>query len=491
MPTASAIPGEVPDSEIFAHRDRHAKAVMQTFYRSPEFCGSCHKANLPNPLNEYKFIRAFTTYDEWQNSKFSRRNPLTFYQAAYTTCQGCHMPRSAAAEGEYGAKKGMFASHRWPAGNTAVPFYYGFDEQLKQTLEFLKTGLYLNVDIFGMRALPGGNLSAPLGSSPFTLAQGQAVETLVVIQNKNIGHSLVPEVRDLYEPWVEFVVKDSASREIYHSGFVKPDGAIDPQAHSFTNRPVNTDGNFVDNHKVWTIHSMAYDNSIQAGRSALIRYRWRVPAGATGPLTVTARVNYRHLRQSYLNNVFGTDHPAYPIVELAARTRTFVIGENPAVAPEANDNPDWMRWNNLGIAYLDQLQYSFALKMFETVVKMRPDYADAYINLGLTNIEWEKYSEARPSLEKALALDPHNARALYYLGLVDRREGNTEAEIADFEKVVAQYPDSRDARRELGISYYQQHRSADARISSKRCSASIPTMWPRITTWRFSIAAWG
>ncbi len=39
-----------------------------------------------------------------------------------------------------------------------------------------------------------------------------------MIQNKNIGHSLIPEVRDLYEAWVEFTVKDAAGKEIYHSG---------------------------------------------------------------------------------------------------------------------------------------------------------------------------------------------------------------------------------------------------------------------------------
>ena len=54
------------------------------------FCAACHKANLPNPLNGYKFIPAFSAYDDWQNSKFSQRNPLTFYQAEFTTCQGSH-----------------------------------------------------------------------------------------------------------------------------------------------------------------------------------------------------------------------------------------------------------------------------------------------------------------------------------------------------------------------------------------------------------------
>jgi cytochrome c-type biogenesis protein CcmH/NrfG len=456
------IPGMVPDSEILSHLDRHSKAVMQPFYRSPEFCAACHKANLPNPLNDYKWIRAFTAYDEWQNSKFSQRNPLTFYQADFSSCQGCHMKRAANTLPEPGAKNGTFATHSWPAGNTAVPFYYGFDEQLAKTVAFLKTGNYLNVDLFAIKKANEDKMIAPLGSTPFTLAAGDVVQALAVIQNKNIGHSLIPEVRDLYEAWVEFEVTDSTGKEIYHSGFIKPDGMLDERAHSFTNRPVNTDGVFVDNHKVWTIHSVAYDNTVQAGRSSLVRYEFRIPPEAKGAITVTAKVNYRHLRQSYLNNVFGKDHAAYPIVELASRTRTLNIGENPAGPPDPKDNPDWMRWNNLGIAYLDQLQYSDAINAFSQVVRLRPDYADGYTNIGLTNIEWEKYASARGGLEKALELSPNNARATYYLALVERRAGHYDAEVEDLKKVVAQYPQSRDARRELGISYYQQRRPQEA-----------------------------
>jgi Flp pilus assembly protein TadD len=451
------IPGEVPYEQIMANPQRHAKAVMQDLYRTPELCSACHKANLPNTLNDYKWIRAFNTFDEWQNSKFSKRNPLTFYSADLRTCQGCHMLRAAPALQEYGAKKGTFASHRWLAGNTAVPFYYGFNEQLQKTTEFLNSGMYLNVDFFAIKKTGSDEMFAPLGSVPFTLARNETVQTMLVIQNKNIGHSLIPEVRDLYEAWAEFVVQDADGKEIYRSGFLKPNGMLDERAHSFTNRPVNTDGGFVDNHKVWTIHSVAYDNTIQAGRSVLIRYEFRVPPDAKGPLVMTARVNYRHLRQSYLNNVLGEDHPAYPVVELASRTRKFNLGQNSPSVQDPQDNPDWMRWNNLGIAYLDQQQYSDAIEAFNEVVKLRPDYADGYVNVALTDIQWEKYAVARGSLEKALSLSPGNARALYYMGLVERRSGNPAAEVADFLDVVKQYPQSIDARRELGISYYQQH----------------------------------
>jgi Flp pilus assembly protein TadD len=457
------IPGEVSDEEIRKHPDRHSRAVMQGFYRTPEFCAACHNANLPNPLNDYKFIRAFATFDEWQNSKFSTRNPLTFYPESFTTCQDCHMKRDTLRLPDDGAKHGTLVSHRWLAGNTAVPFYYGFDEQLQKTVEFLKSGGYLNVDLFGIRKPASGVVAAPLGAVDFQLARQETVEVMVVIQNKAIGHSLVPEVRDLYEPWVEFQVSDAAGKEIYHSGFLKPDGSLDERAHSFTNRPVDSGGEFVDNHKVWTIHSVAYDNTIQAGRSTLVRYEFRVPADANGPLTVTARVNYRHLRQSYLDNIFGKDHPAYPVVELASRTGILNLGDNPPGGREAQDNPDWMRWNNLGIAYLDQLQYADAMDAFEQVVKLRPDYADGYTNIALTYIGWEKYSEARPSLEKALQLNPNNARALYYLALVERRDGRRDEEVADLQRVVEQYPQSRDARRELGIAYYQRHSYEEAR----------------------------
>jgi tetratricopeptide (TPR) repeat protein len=468
------IPGEVPDEQIREHPDRHSRAVMQGFYRTPEFCAACHKANLPNPLNDYKFIRAFTVYDEWQNSKFSNRNPLTFYSAPFTTCQDCHMQRDTLKLPDDGAKHGTLASHRWPAGNTAVPFYYGFDEQMQKTVEFLQSGGYLNVDLFGIRKVGSDAVAAPLGTVGFQLAAGDTVEAMVVIQNKMIGHSLVPEVRDLYEPWVEFQVADAGGRKIYHSGFLKPDGSLDERAHSFTNRPVNSDGEFVDNHKVWTIHSVAYDNTIQSGRSALVRYQFRIPADAQGPLTVTARVNYRHLRQSYLNNIFGADHPAYPVVELASRTRILNLGDNPPGGAEKMDNPDWMRWNNLGIAYIDQLQYADAMHAFEQVIKLRPDYADGYTNIGLTYIEWEKYSEARPSLEKAMQLNPNNGRALYYLALVERREGHRDEELADLQRVVEQFPQARDPRRELGIAYYQRHSYEEARQQFEALQAIDP-----------------
>ena len=143
---------EVSDGEILAHLDRHSKAVMRPFYKTSEFCSSCHKAALPHALNDYKWQRAISLYDEWQNSSFAKQSPLPFYtKDSVSTCNTCHMQREALVSTDPGAKKGMLASHRWLGANTVVPEYYKFDEQAARIVKFLQAGSF-NVDISGWSA---------------------------------------------------------------------------------------------------------------------------------------------------------------------------------------------------------------------------------------------------------------------------------------------------------------------------------------------------
>ena len=76
---------------------------------------------------------------------------------------------------------------------------------------------------------------------------------------------------------------------------------------------------------------------------------------------------------------------------------------------------------------------------------------------------WQRYDDARSNLEHALKLNQRNARALYYLALVDRVQNRLDAAVADLRGVIAEFPLSRDAHRELGFSLYQQHKYDEAR----------------------------
>ncbi len=453
--------GEVPDKEILAHLDRHVKAVMKDFYHTSEFCSACHKAALPRMLNDYKWQRAIFLYDEWQQASFSKQSPLPFYvKPTVSTCQTCHMMPEDIRLQDYGAQDGKLASHRWLGANTVLSKYYGYNEQLEKTIAFLKNQV-LNVDIFGIER-NGGKVIAPLGTTPVDIAAGDDLIVSVVIQNKGIGHNLVPEQRDFYECWVEFEATDATGHQLIHSGSLRSNGELDPSAHSFTNRLVNSTGTLNDRHQVWDTRVIAFNNTIISGRSQIVRYEFKVPEGVTGPITITAKVNYRRFNQHFIDFGLGKYYEM-PVVEIASRTRSFALGANPAAPPDPQDNPDWMRWNNYGIGLLDAQQYAESARAFERVAEIRPDYADAYTNVAIADFSWQRYDDSRANLEHALKLNQRNARALYNLALVDRVQGHLDAAVADLHGVIAEFPRSRDAHRELGFSLYQQHKYDEAR----------------------------
>ena len=458
----------VSDAEVLAHLDRHSKAVMKDFYRTPEYCASCHKAALPRQLNDYKWLRAFSVYDEWQASSFAKQSPLPFYvKDSVSTCQTCHMQREVLAGNDHdpGAKQGKLASHRWLGGNTLIPAVYGYSEQSARIVQYLKTNVF-NVDVFGLeREGHEGDVAtlvAPLGLVDYKVSPGEKLTADVVLQNKGIAHSHVPEQRDMYESWVDFTVKDDAGKVLAESGFLKANGDLDDRAHSFTNRLINAKGGINDLHQVWNNRVVAYNNSIQSGRSQLVRYSFRMPASADGVVTLTATIKYRRFDQHFLDFAMGKEHYPEPVVDMISASRQIRVGANTTAPPADTDNKEWMRWNNYGIALLDAQQYQASLAAFDHVAKLRPDYADAYTNMAIVEIQWERYGEARPHLAKALALAPNNARALYYRALVERNEGNLDLAIADLSEVLKAYPRSKDAHRELGFSLYQQHKYKDA-----------------------------
>jgi tetratricopeptide (TPR) repeat protein len=396
------------------------------------------------------------------------------------------MPREALAAGadDPGAKNGAFASHRWLGGNTLMPQYYNYPEQAEKLSNFLRNGVdgkgVLNVDIFALEKESAAATSseevlvAPLGLTRFAIAQGETLTADVVIQNKGIAHSLVPEQRDFYEAWVDFAVKDGNGKVIAESGFIQPDGKLDPSTHSFTNRLINVNGELNDLHQIWQNRVLAYNNTIQSGRSQVVRYRFRLPKDLAGQFTITATVKYRRFMQHFLDYAMDQKHYPEPVIEIASQARTLCVGDNAPATPGPDENPEWMRWNNYGIGLLDAQQYQASVRAFERVATLRPDYADAFTNMAVVEISWERYDDAKANLAKALTLLPGDPRALYYRALVERNAGEVDDAIVDLEAMLEKYPRSRDGLRELGFSYYQKHDYAKARDAYERLQTVDP-----------------
>ncbi len=494
------VPGLPADAEILAHPTWHSRAVMRPLYRTSEFCAACHKAAVPESMNGYKWLRMFSTYDEWQQSSWSTETPLSFYKKeAASSCQSCHMEATTARDPS--ASNGTVPSHRWLGANTAVAQQYGYSEQMQKLLEFLRND-QLEVDIFGLTvehaptaestvgddatpaasratvaAYTPGSLIAPLGEKPFTVLPGDWVRVDVVVRNKGLGHTLIPELRDLYESWLDFQALDGEGRTLYRSGALQPDHSVDPEARSYGLRLISGEARQLDRHEVWKTHIKAYDATISPGRSDVVRYRFRIPPDAKS-VQIVASLRYRRFNRLFSDWVFN-DPPGSPdrfqAITLAEGRFRFDAGHNlphPQALPAGLTT--LIRWNNYGIGMIDRLQFAEAVDAFHQVIAADTKYEPGYVNIAIAEYSRGRYGDSLHWIAQALAIDPDDARALYYRGLCLRWQNHYPEAIAVLEPVAERYPRFRQVHQELGYMLMVQRKYNEAKTQYEAVLAIDP-----------------
>jgi tetratricopeptide (TPR) repeat protein len=446
----------VSDQQILDDIPSHRRAMMRPLLKTPEFCGACHKSQVPRELNDYKFLRAFMVADELQQSSFSKESPHPFYVRDKETCNSCHMKREAAPLFDVSAKQGTLVSHRWATANTAIPTFYKWPDQLSAVTRFLENDA-LGIDIFAIRrqSPKAGReeFIAPLNRNSFELSGGDRLTAEVVITNKNIGHSFPPELRDFYEAYVEFIVSDDAGKALFWSGYIKPDGYLDETAHNYKTYLVKSDGTYNDKHHIWRTRTFAQNNQINSGRSDVARYQFQVPDNLTGALRLTARVRYRRFTRVFSDYALGKSVD-YPIVTMASTEYLLHVGANQALPPNPNDKtavPDWRRWNNYGIAMFDQRQYPLAIEAFSRASELDEKYRPmAQVNRALALIELEQYDEAAGILDAVVKANPTNMRALFQQARIFMKRGQLEQAESNFRQVLTVFPRDRLSLQQLG-----------------------------------------
>lgn len=472
---------DVTDQQILDDVPSHRRAMMRPVMKSQEFCASCHKSQVPKELNDYKFLRAFAVYDEFQMSSFSKQSPHPFYERNQESCQSCHMKRDAAPLFDVSAKDGMVTSHRWAAANTAIPYFYNWTEQLQAVTKNLETDV-LGVDIFALhrqnaRGKTAEDFIAPVNRRNFKIDANDRIIADVVITNKNIGHSFAPELRDFYEPYVEFTVSDEAGKIFYNSGFIKPNGYLDDSAHTYKTYLVKADGSFNNLHHIWNTRVIAQNNQIHSGRSDLARYQFRVPANAHGVLRLTARVRYRRFTRIFSDYALG--HKVdYPIVTMATTEYVMGVGDNTALAAISGAKgvfPDWRRWNNYGIALFDAKQYPLAADAFAHAADLDETYRPmARVNRAMALIELDRYNEAEELLANVIAANPKNMRAVYQQARVFLKRGQLDKAEGNILRVLAAYPRDRISWQQLGELYKIKRDLPNARHAYEQILAIDP-----------------
>lgn len=321
----------------FTDPSPHRKTFMKPFMREngAEFCASCHKVHLDQPVNNYRWIRGFNDYDNWQASGFGRGARSFYYPKEGAQCAGCHMPMFESKDPA--AKNGFAHNHRFPGANTAVPFVNGDKAQLQAELDFLQSK-FISVDIFGaspvdddkrevkmVRRAQGpelmstfavgeeaesntpafirevGKLAAPLDRTPTKFTPGSTVRVDVVVRTRKIGHFFPGGTVDAFDVWLELEGKDETGKHVFWSGKTLEDGKgpVEPGAHFYKSYMLDAEGNPINKRNAWQARSVLYVRLIPPGAADTVHYRVQIPKDVKGNITLTAKLNYRKFSHYY------------------------------------------------------------------------------------------------------------------------------------------------------------------------------------------------
>ena len=531
----------------------HRQTFMKPFMRqdSAEFCSSCHKVHLDVAVNNYRWFRGFNDYDSWQASGVSGQGARSFYYPPTTsTCTGCHMPLVDSKDP--GNVDGKVHSHRFAAANMAVPFANNDSTQMQHVEGFLKSG-FISVDIFAASPVehrPGdtqmirragdaqkimssfavgeeaemsgpaflrevGKVAAPIDQAGTRFTPGSEVKVDVVVRTRKIGHFFPGGTVDAFDVWLELQGKDADGKVIFWSGAVEDEGRgpVEKGAHFYRARLVDGEGNYIDKRNAWQARSVLYVRLIPPGAADVAHYRVKIPKDAKGPITLTAKLNYRKFAHSYTQFAYagkpkpGQD-PALVSAHHNSQEWTFHTADVPAnvsgelkgeipnlpIVVVAQDDeklelstdgkaPEWKavvtkeqreRWNDWGIGMLLQGDLKGAEYAFQRVTEAEPEYADGWLNVARALIQEGETEAAKPYIEKAMKLNPKLGRVHFFKAMTQKADGDYEGALESLRVVESMYPRDRVALNQMGRILFLMREYKEAEKVLKRVGEVDP-----------------
>ena len=218
-----------------------------------------------------------------------------------------------------------------------------------------------------------------------------------------------------------------------------------------------------------------------------MRYRLRVPEEVEGPVTLTARLNYRkfdwwhtqwtfrgeldeggEVASAYDDRAVHFDEavpvPDVPIVEMAVASLRLPVAAVASPAPEAapGDLARALRFNDYGIGMLLQGDLRAAEAAFSTVARLAPEYADAPVNLARVRLREGDPEGALEALETALGLAPGLPRAVFFRAMALKALGRYDEALADLGAVQETYPRDRVVNNQVGRLLFLKREYAEA-----------------------------
>ncbi len=111
-------------------------------------------------------------------------------------------------------------------------------------------------------------------------------------------------------------------------------------------------------------------------------------------------------------------------------------------------------WETLGVYHRDQGRRVQAIRAYEKVVVVDPEFAGGYYNLGNLYYDMKRFDRAAAYFQKVIALKPDFVEAYYNLGNLYYDTGKYERAMTNFEKVIALKPEFVEAHFQMGNACY-------------------------------------
>jgi thioredoxin-like negative regulator of GroEL len=327
-----------------------------------------------------------------------------------------------------------------------------------------------------------GQVAAPIDKAAPPIKPGSTVRVDVVVRTRSIGHFFPGGTVDAFDVWLELQGRDATGKVIYWSGRVEDDGKgpVEPGAHFYKSYALDGDGNPIDKRNAWQARSVLYVRLIPPGAADVAHYRIRIPAGAVGPITLTAKLNYRKFAHVYTQFAYagqpkpGQEHlitastnsaewsydpknvpanvsgqikgqiPNLPIITLASAEAKLPLGGNGMPQwRQVAEKKDRERWNDYGIGLLLQGDLKGAEFAFKKATEAEPGYADGWLNVARALIREGEVEAARPYVQKAIAITPGLPRGYFFKAMIEKAEGDYDGALASLRTVEAKYPRDR------------------------------------------------
>ena len=458
----------VHDTALKARPIVHKKQMLKPFFRTSEFCATCHKVSLDSRVNGYRWLRGQNEFDNWHDSGVALNASRTFYlPAVKRVCQDCHMPLEEAVAGDVSARDGYVKSHRFLAVNTALPFIRGDEETIARIEEFLQDEK-LSVDVFALHHQEEAHYA--LDKRQPALVPGGEYTFDVVVRNKGVGHTFPGGTNDSNEGWLEVSVVSEDDEVLALSGAVQDDGHVDLGAHFYKALMVDAKGQAIHRRNAQDIVTAVYVRTIGPGTADVAHYSFEVPEDYSGrKLTLRARLLWRKFDRAYTEFAFNNNRqgfrrfdqvPDLPVTEIARGEVELAVGESSAMGePDAGD---WMRFNDYGIGLLLQDDTQGAARAFATVEQLAPERLDGCRNLAKVAVRDGHLERAYEHLEDCESLVSGDGQTAWVWGVVLQEDGRYEAAAQAYRRVLRDFPEDRATWRNLGRVLYLDGRFEEA-----------------------------